>query len=271
MNLKRWLLPAVLAASFCIGAHSSAIAQGAAETSVARQLFREGIELAQAERWDEARDRFERAYALVPRPRIALNLGSAQAQTGQLIESAESYRAFLRTAEENDEPLRAGAEQALADVEARIPHLTLSIDGLDDGDSISIDGSEYPRAALDAEWPLNPGEHELEVLRGGVPISRHRVVLSERQGATIEMTVAPLNPTAAANQTVTGGGATSNSSAVTGPGETSDPDRSLLASPWFWVVFVAVAGGAVAAGILLRPDSQDPFMGNVGMGTVEIP
>lgn len=231
---------------------------------MARRLFGEGIEAARAERWEEARDKFARAYSLVERPRIALNLGSAQAQTGQLIEAQESYRAFLRTAEDSDAELVEGAQAALEQVESRTPHLTLSIEGLAPSDQVQIDGEDLPRAALGESWPLNPGDHLIEITRRGRALSRQRVVLQESQGARLELAVTSLSARQVAETSVGQG-----EGPQTGSAEPSE--RSLLASPWFWVVLVVVVAGAVTAGLLLAPDSQAAHEGNFPPGVLEIP
>src|SRR4051794_32606537 len=64
------------------------------ETALARELVQRGVDAIHARRWEEARDDFSRAYQIIPRPEILLNLATAQAQTGHLVEAAESYRAF---------------------------------------------------------------------------------------------------------------------------------------------------------------------------------
>ena len=74
----------------------AARAQTAQETALARALFEEGVVAADAQRWDEAAERFERAYGLKATPGIAYNWASALVELGRLVEAGERLRSVAR-------------------------------------------------------------------------------------------------------------------------------------------------------------------------------
>ena len=216
------------------------------EVAAARQSFREGLAHAQADRWPEARAAFERSYALAPRPVTLLNLAGAQAETGSLVLAAESYRAFLRG--EGAARHRAEVQAALARLDARIAHVQIRIEGLGDEDAIELDGAPLSRAALDGDLPLDPGAHEVRVLRDGyLPLVRPlELAEAERSELRIDATLAAreADPARAPREVL----------AI----EPSEPDLTLLVhepdpargeDPLPWIVGVTIAVVAIGAGV----------------------
>lgn len=173
-------------------APSLAHAQSSSEVAAARSLFQEGLAAAREGRWEHARDRFERSYAIAPRPNTLLNLAGAQVQTGQLVAGAESYRRFLAEARSGAAArYRPQAEEALAEVERRIARLTVSVEGLTEADTVTLDGDELARAALGIEIPVDPGTRTIVVHRGDAERAREIVTLAEgeRREITIDVSV----------------------------------------------------------------------------------
>jgi len=178
----------LLLISLGLGAHAElrggALAQeaSASQRSLARQLFRQGVADMQGERWDEAREAFQQAYDLVPEPSILLNLASAQVESGRLVEGAESYRQFLR--EVTSGPLaqhRRVAEEALADVHARIPRVRINIPTLQPGDVVKLDEEPLVEAVLGNELPISPGDHRLTVTREDEVLGEQDFSMAERE------------------------------------------------------------------------------------------
>ncbi len=164
--------------------------------AAARQHYNAGIEASTAQRWSEAREAFARAYDLAPLTPVVYNLATAQGQTGLLVEAAEGYRRFLRRCRSQDTPeLRADAQQLLAALSPRIARLTLRITNLSAGDRIELDGVELPAAVVGSPVPINPGGHELTVLRRGSAIETREIEVREGGTATVELTLAePAGP-----------------------------------------------------------------------------
>lgn len=164
----------------------------AAEVAAARELFVEGAKAARAARWQDAYEAFERSYALYPQLATLLNLASAQASTGRLVEAAESYRRYLRGAEGEDPEHVAAAERALESLEPRIPHVRVSVPNRQSEDAVELDEGVLREEVLGARYPVEPGEHVLRVRRDGEVVAEETFTAEE--GKTVEVSLEPPPP-----------------------------------------------------------------------------
>jgi hypothetical protein len=230
------------------------------ETAAARRLFHEGMRAARSENWEKARDAFERSYELVGRPRILANLATAQAQLGELVQAAESYRGFLRDTEDSGRRrARHRVKKELGKLEERIPEVTLQVQGLQSGDQLRLDGDDLSRAVVGTPLPLNPGEHHLAILREGESVAQNRFALEEGQSRTIALEA----PRAVQRR--------ASHIPVDGELEDDEGSSSAVRSPWLWSgVGAVVVGGAVAAALLLTQDDPMRQTGNFGPGRVTV-
>ncbi|MEZ4338909.1 MAG: tetratricopeptide repeat protein [Sandaracinaceae bacterium] len=133
----RTLLPALTFALVTVTVVPCAEAQDA-QTEEARQEFEAGVAASREGRWVEARGHFERAAELAPRPTVLANLGSAQQQTGQLVEARDSYRRFLAVSTDPKPPERIRAESRRSSRGSGASRSWL--DGDRPGDVVLLDG-----------------------------------------------------------------------------------------------------------------------------------
>jgi hypothetical protein len=157
----------------------------------AQRLLRAGVEAANDGRWVEARRDFERAYELLPRGEILINLAAAQAQTDLLVEASESYRRALE-APELDETMRAEASAARDTVLSALPHLRVSALGMRDGDRIEIDG----HSAQEGLVPINPGHHRVAIMRGDRELTAVEIEAERGRTAQVALSIAAPEPEA---------------------------------------------------------------------------
>src|SRR4051794_12238516 len=95
--MKQLLLIVAAALALTTSAFAQPADSAAAnKVPVARRMYEEGVDAVNKGRWSVAHDRFKASYDLAPRVLTLFNLAGAQAQTGRLVEAAESYRRFLR-------------------------------------------------------------------------------------------------------------------------------------------------------------------------------
>lgn len=244
-------------------------AQSASERSLAREQFQEGVAAARDGDWNHALEAFQRSYELLPRPLTLLNLAGAYTQMGRLVEAAEAYRMFLHE-EDVTARQRRDAEEQLAALEPRIPHIRLRVLGLEEGDVVTLDEYQLSSAALDEAYPVDPGEHSATIERNGhaprvVPFTasegvQQDVLIDVRPESWPALAVDPIDE-----------------------GEDGEPDpigaapppagRSIAEEPAFWIVLgsVLVAGGvAVGLGVGLS-QPPEPFIGNTFPFRVELP
>lgn len=259
------LRSAVLACVVGLVLASSASAQDA-DVARARSLFEAGLEAARAQHWVEARDSFAESLAISERPSTLLNLAGAQVQTGQLVEGAASYRRFLEIATGPREAAhRREAQSALHDVEERIPHLAFHIENLASSDTVRLDEHVLLPGTLTSESAVDPGPHDVTVLRGGQQIASQHVDVAEGLTLQIEMTIQPIvDPSAVIAR--------------------QDPMDEVIAEPVpppsggddtvTWIIVGVSIGVVVAAGVTVgvvlgtQDQSPQPYQGNLGDGII---
>src|SRR5687767_3253174 len=235
-------------------------AQGpsAEELAQARALFEQGLEAARAERWDEARELFERSLAAAPVPTTRFNLAGAEVRSGRLLQGARSYRTFLSEATTGRATrYRAEAQQALAEVEARLAHVAVVADGLEPNDRVTLDGEEIGGVA-DEELEASPGDHVVAIVRGGREVARERFTLAERERRTVTLVPSVLAPEPSAQPLPE----------VQPPAEEGS---SFLSYSLYWGGAAALVVAVIVVVLVASSGGDDPFRGNLGagMGTFE--
>jgi hypothetical protein len=148
----------------------------------ARAEFREGK--AQRERGDVAGAlvHFKAANALAGTPITALELARTHVLLGQLVEARElclSVRGLRRrpTESEKGKAARDDAEKLAAELDPRIPSLTIRVEGTPR--AVTLDGVPVPADTLAVARKVNPGEHEVVVRAAGGRAESVRVTLKE--------------------------------------------------------------------------------------------
>ena len=262
---RRFWLPALVCASICAAtaprARADELPQAATEqnTDLARQLFNEGLDAVEHERWNEAEDRFRRVLALRSSHVVSYNLGSALMHLGRLVESAELLRAIVRDA--SAEPTtRDAATQLLSDIEPRIGTLTIRVSGDASGASFSLDDKPIEVGGQVQTLAVDPGEHRVALQRDGNPLEQRSVAIGNGQPLQAELSFelpARVLPRAAALP--------APSTPTPLPIATASPDRdresgssssSIFTRPWFWVGVGAVVAGGVVTAFLLASSSH---------------
>jgi hypothetical protein len=241
-----------------------AAAYGQEPNEEARIAFESGIAAAQRDDWEEARVSFERAYQLAPRPRVLLNLAGAQVHTGRLLAAAEGYRRFLALAADDpsiDATLRDGAENALREVERRLPLVRYEVEGIGETDQVLLDGNAV---AAPAESPVDPGRHRISVVRDGEEIASETFTAAEGERMEVALSV-PSPPAHQLLPEVQGGIGAENEA-----GERTFFERAVR-SPWTWIAVAAVVLGAVVIGVAAgRGGGSGVHNGSLDPGRLEI-
>lgn len=238
-----------------------ALAQGSHQTALARALFEEGIELADAGNWPAAADRFGRAYELKPTSGIAFNWASALAKTGKLVQASELLEGVVRDPGAAVE-LKRDSERMLRELSPRIARLRLSVDReLSAAGIVTVDGKEWPTAVWDVSSPIDPGPHVVSCRNGRGELARVEVDLSEGEQKDVLLSAHPLSRTA-----------DGLAHEAPGDGRTDGQPRRLYKSWILWTaVGAAVIGGAIAVAVASangEPRDAPVTQGNTGAGVI---
>jgi hypothetical protein len=170
-----------------------------ADIAAARSLGQEGVKLADAGNCAEAIDRLTRAEKIFHAPTTLGRLGECQVQIGKLIEGTENLNRVVR------EPLASTAPPAfvaaqeragrvLAEAKPKIAKLRIAVNGPPNVPvTVTVDGEHVPRANLEANRPMDPGEHVVEATSPGYTKASAKVHLAEgaAESVTLSLEAAP--------------------------------------------------------------------------------
>jgi hypothetical protein len=238
----------------------AAWAQGEEPAAAARVHFEQGMDHARAGRWIEAREAFRRAYGISPQPATLLNVAGAEAQTGQLVAAAASYRALLRVEGLSTE-MREAADKAVARVEARTPRLRVVVKA-SRHDAIDLDGAPLDPGRVGVYLPVDPGPHSLRLRLGTQRVERS-VTLQEGEARTVLLEPPVTLPPSAT-------GATPAQGSSKRAGQKDERSSTIFSSPWFWAAAgVVVVGGTVAIVCAAACGGRDPYRGT--LPSVQLP
>jgi len=241
MTGRRWIAALVVATS-CALVSVPVAAQSAADVAAARDLFREGSQLAKDGKWEQARERLERSLRLKRASLTLYSLAIAEKNTGQLVEALENFRAFLaEPSTPATKSYEAPARDAIAELEKRVARISLKIAPADAPDlAVKVDGQQVPSAALDRPRLVNPGPHEVVAAARGFAEARQSVTVAEGGAGSVELTMTE-DPDAAAPPPVL---PTSTSGPAIRPTEPPPPTEPARVNRTVPLIFI---GGGVAA------------------------
>jgi hypothetical protein len=181
----------------------SAAAQTTVSTSPAKEeertaLYREGVLLAEGDRWGDALQRFERVVAIRSAPPALVALATAQEKVGKLASAKRTYRdAGAQARALGDVALVARADKALGAIESRIARIIVVLPPDAVGAEVRVDGGPISGDSKGTE--VDPGEHEVMVTAPGRSTFQQRFVMSpeERKEVAVQFGSAAGTETAA--------------------------------------------------------------------------
>ena len=179
------VLPALLAAS-----------SARAQTSAAAELaFREGRELMNAGRYQEACPKFEESQRLDPAPGTQLNLADCYEKMGRTASAWETFRAAEAAANEAGQRDFAGEARKRAEaIQPRLCKLAITTAGAAGkpagGLEVTLDGVRVTELVGSAA-PVDPGEHTIQA---SAPSKRpwSRTVRVDKAGSTVTVEIPAL-------------------------------------------------------------------------------
>ena len=158
--------------------------------SAVRELGRAGLEAYKAGKYAEALEAFSRAYSVLKLPSIGLYTARCLEKLGRLAEASERYLEVTRlpvgAGEASiQEEAKAKAEQERAALEARVPRVTVTLEGPGaDQAEVLVDGAPVARALVGVPRAVNPGSHRIEA-RVGDRVVTETATLGEGESKTV--------------------------------------------------------------------------------------
>src|SRR5580658_2432356 len=124
---------AILGAHLVLAVSAPALAEPAASGATAdearrNELYGEGIRLASAGRWAEAKDRFAAVLALRASPKVFFSLAQTEEQLGQVASASRDYgRALDAARAAREQEVQSSSERAIAALAPRIPRVRIVV------------------------------------------------------------------------------------------------------------------------------------------------
>jgi len=181
----RWLSALVVMAALSV-VPDVVLAQGDVDFSqikdVARAKAEEGLALYGEQKWAEAYERFRIAEDLFHAPTLVLFMGHCQRELGHLLRARDLYQRIAddQLPEDAPEAFReavATAAEQIQSLDARIPSLTLTVEGVaPDTARVRVDGSDV---AVGQPLRLDVGTHRVVATAPDVEAIEREVDLAE--------------------------------------------------------------------------------------------
>ena len=172
-------------------------AQPQDQRATARSAATSGLKAFQAGRYREAITFFERAESAAPAPQHQLFIARSQVKLKKLVLAADTYRKIVSEtqppgASQAARDTKAVAQQELAELEPRIPLLTVTLKG-DEGQPVrvTLDGVELPNSVIGVSRPVDPGSHELMAVGGDRTSLPVKLTLQEGARETVVLELVP--------------------------------------------------------------------------------
>lgn len=192
---KAWALlggAAFVAAAVLVHA-PPARAQSPDELKAARELFQEAYKDEQEKRLDAALDKFQRVAKVRESASVRYRIASVLESLGRLREARDAFRTLAAskpTLAPNEKEIATSAEERAKALDAKIPTLTLQMQGTPPPDlKVTVDGKDVPADTLAQPQPLEPGEHVVTATGSGMTPFESRVRLSEGGGVSLTVPV----------------------------------------------------------------------------------
>jgi hypothetical protein len=198
--MKRLLTCSIaMAAATLLCAATAAADPTSTEIAVGRKLFKEAVELENAQRWAEAAEKIRGAIAIKDTPGLRFHLARCEEEQGRLVEALIEYgRAedLMRGGISAPDvvPLLKPARESL---EQRVPSLKLILPGDVPSPGIEVNGVALAPSVAGEPAPLNPGRYRVVVRAFGRQPFERDVVLELGSRAEILVELPPERPAAA--------------------------------------------------------------------------
>lgn len=165
MTRSRYRALALAGAATLLLVPCSALAQS--DTAIAEQLFRDGRQLMDQGKTDEACEKFLASQRLAPALGTQLNLAICREKQGKTATAWSIFADVEAAAERKGDPRARIAHDHEAALAGQLKKVVIEVPSPPAGMVIKLDGTVLPAGALGTEIPLDPGDHDLLVTAPG--------------------------------------------------------------------------------------------------------
>jgi hypothetical protein len=227
----------------------------ASNIGAARELAIEGTKLADADKCDQAVDPLAKAEVLFHAPTTLGRLGECRVKLGKLVQGTEDLQRVVReslppTATPAFFAAQERAKKVLDEARAKLAKLRVRIVGPADAQVVAkIDGQSVPSASLNANRPMDPGEHIVELSAPGYKVTSTKVLLKEGASESIALAL-EADPNAVATVATPAAPVANGSSPENTPIRTITEDKAGTSNLVPAYVAWGIAGGGLLVGTI---------------------
>ena len=178
----------------------TAIADPTADQGAGRALFNEGKALLEKNDWVGACAKFRASYEVQPAVSPLLNIARCDEHDGKLAHAWDEYARALTLNKDTEgkarkEELDTFAKKAIAELEPRIPKLTIRVSPTPDGLHVTRDGADFANGTLGVALPADPGDHTVVVSAPGFKTETRALHLDEGASGDVSISLVPMPET----------------------------------------------------------------------------
>jgi hypothetical protein len=191
MGAKRYVIPVVLLSAL-VAERGARADLSAVDQALAKAWFDRGDAARLAGHYAEARADFAESYDIDPAPGAMLSIAASDEQLGRM---ASAWRELLRGAAEarsiGRQDWAEEAEREAERIQPTLPHFVLHLERGSDPDDrrITLDGSPFAEAMIDASMPVDAGQHRVEA---AAPAKRSWSTTFEAKDEAVSLVTVPL-------------------------------------------------------------------------------
>jgi hypothetical protein len=167
---------------------TEARAEDTSRVAAATLLFDEGIKAMEAGRLAEACPKLVKSQELAPSGGTLLALGTCHERSGRIASAWVAFReAASRAAAAGKVDAEASALEHAAQLEARLPKLTIRVTTRVKDLEVRRDGTLLRPAELDVPTPIDPGRHELRATAPGLEAWSRTIDIGEGSPVVVDV------------------------------------------------------------------------------------
>ncbi len=183
---------ALAGASLCTPRNAGAPAAASADEERRAALYREGVDLANGGRWEEAVKKFREVVAIRSAPPALFTLAQAEEHVGQLATAERTYeRALVDARTSGATDVASAAQKSLAAIEPRVPRVIVRLAAPTPGASVTLDAGPVK---LGEPTKVDPGDHAIAGRAPGKQPFDTKVHLAEGQSLDVAVVLEAIPP-----------------------------------------------------------------------------
>lgn len=188
--IRRVSLLVVLVALVLMGRTAAADDSHAKRKRTATVLLKQGVEMLQQGRYDDALNLFQAAHDNFPSSKILLNIGTTYVALKRPADAANAYARYLQAP---DPGRREEVQQILAGLDTKVGRLRVRTDGAEG--ELHLDGAPVAAWSDGMVLRVMPGQRVLAlVVRGATAVEQNVVAAAGRELAVDLRTAKPVAP-----------------------------------------------------------------------------